>query len=99
MGDQERHRIKRGQMLRILLECYPNPESLFVISGVLEKMGLPTTMDTLRQYISYLQEKGYCEVRMLKGRSGVRIAVVKITAKGIDLLDENNDLRDEGVAI
>lgn len=99
MPEQERHRVKRGQLLRILLECYPEPESLFVLQGVLEKMGLPTTIETVKQYVSYLHEKGYCEVKSLKGRSGVKMLTVRLTAKGIDLLDENNNLQDEGVAI
>ena len=97
--DTERHRIKRGQILRILMECYPQDESLFVLQGVLEKMGLPTTIETMTQYVAYLKDKHYCETKMLKGRSGVRVCVVRITAKGIDLLDENNELRDEGVAV
>jgi len=98
--DIERHRVKRGHILRILLEVYSSYESLQVISGVLEKMGLPTTMETIRQYVAYLEEKGYVETKLLKGRvAGVKICVAKLTARGIDLLDENNDLRDEGVAV
>lgn len=96
----ERHAVKRGEILRILLAEHPDYVSIKIIRNCMDNAGLPTEEATVISYLVYLEEKGYCKTTRRKGdRSRISIQMAAITARGLDLIDSNNDLRDEGVSL
>ena len=98
-GNIERHAVKRGEILRILKTEHPDFVSVKIVRNCLDNASLPTAEASLLSYLVYLEEKGYIKSTRKKGeRSRISIGMVALTAKGLDLMDANNDLRDEGVS-
>jgi hypothetical protein len=95
----ERHAVKRGEIMRALQVEHPDYVSIGVIRSHLDHLGLPTETESIVSYLSYLADKGYVTTVRKKGdRSRISISMAALTAKGMDLMDQNNNLQDEGVA-
>lgn len=93
----ETNRLRRGWILRILnySQHHKSREmnDRLILSG-LGEVGHQVSMPTLHADLSYLQEKGYVELREPDGAAfGMRVAA--ITAKGVDLYEGSID--DAGV--
>ena len=96
----ERHAVKRGEILRILLAEHPEFVSTKIIRNCLDNSGLPTEETSILSYLVYLEDKGYIRTQRKRGeRSRISILMAGLTAKGIDLMDGANSLQDEGVAL
>lgn len=94
----ERHAVKRGEIMRILLAEHPDYVSIKIVRNCLDNAGLPTDESSIVSYLAYLEDKGYVKTGRRKGeRSRVAINTAAITAKGLDLIDHNNEMTDEGV--
>ncbi|TEB09154.1 hypothetical protein [Pelotomaculum propionicicum] len=87
----------RGFMLKLLEITHPQPTPSSAISAALVQNGLVVNPDISR-YVSYLEDKGYIEVKDVALKS-LRIGGValKLTPKGIDLLE--GTIEDPGVDI
>ncbi len=89
MDKSLRHKeIVRGKILYYLALIYPQAATLPLLQGELDLFGYPVLIDELNFHVAYLAEKGlvtFENVRPQKARRAV--ALVKITAKGIDLYD------------
>ena len=89
----------RGRILKILEIDYPNEVSDRVISLTLNDISYAVSPAILAGYVDYLEEKGYVESRDLKSQDlNLIMRVVKLTAKGKDLL-EGNINPDVGVSL
>ncbi len=96
----ERHAVKRGEILRILVAEHPDYVSIKIIRNCLDNAGLPTDEGSVVSYLAYLEDKGYVKTGRRKGeRTRISISTAAITARGLDLVDQNNELRDEGVIL
>ncbi|HZP02854.1 MAG TPA: hypothetical protein VFD30_21570 [Terriglobia bacterium] len=98
MATDIRHKeLIRGKLLYYLKLIYPNSATLPLLQGELDIFGYPVPLEDLNFHIAYLIEKGYVAADNVRGpHSNRRIALVKITAKGIDLLD-GRLAADEGI--
>lgn len=87
----------RGFILKLLELTHPQPTPSSAISAALVQNGLVVNLDILR-YVSYLEDKGYIEVKDVALKS-LRIGGValKLTPDGVDLLE--GTIEDPGVDI
>jgi len=77
---------------------HPEFLSLENLQGILDYAGKAVMIETLNSLATWLADKGYVEIKEIKGeRSRIRVKTLRVTARGFDLYDQNNDLRDEGV--
>ncbi len=90
-----RHDRSRELILDSLAPSYPTPVDSVVLRRVLGTLGHPLSEDDLNSYIAYLEEKEL--VRTEKKPGG--IILIKITAKGIDALDERITVKGVGQEI
>jgi hypothetical protein len=91
--------IVRGKILYYLALVYPQPVTLPLLQSELDLFGYPVPMDELKFHLAYLAEKGMVTVEepgSLQPRR--KVALVKITAKGIDYHDGRLPA-DEGVYV
>ncbi len=80
--------VVRGKILYYLTLIYPQPATLPLLQGELDIFGYPVPMDELNFHLAYLSEKDLVALEATRGPAvGRKITLVKITAKGIDLLD------------
>ena len=80
--------VIRGKILYYLALIYPQPATLPLLQGELDIFGYPVSTEQLNFHIAYLTEKGLVNVEQKRGPKSAReIALVKITAKGIDYYD------------
>ncbi len=81
-----KNRQLRGIILRNLAMFYPHPITIRGLKGALTEHGQPVPADT-RKVCTYLEDKGYIRTKegYLKGSTDDEL--VKLTAKGIDLLE------------
>jgi hypothetical protein len=80
--------IIRGKILYYLALVYPQAVTLPLLQGELDLFGYPVPMDELKFHLAYLSEKGLVTVEdggSVQPRR--RVALAKITAKGIDVHD------------
>jgi hypothetical protein len=78
-----KHDRVRELILQSLSTSYPAPVDSVVLRRHLGNFGHPITDEDLTSYIAYLEEKEL--VRSVKRGAG--IVLVRITAKGLDVLD------------
>jgi len=87
----------RGKILYYLALVYPQTVTLPLLQGELDLFGYPVSMDELKFHLAYLSEKGLVSVDDAGSvQPRRRVALVKITAKGIDYYDGRLPA-DEGV--
>jgi hypothetical protein len=87
----------RGKILYYLALVYPQAVTLPLLQGELDLFGYPVPMDELKFHLAYLEEKGLVSVEDAGSPPPRRkVALVKITAKGIDYHDGRLPA-DEGV--
>lgn len=88
MSNLRRREIVRGKILYYLALIYPQSATLPLLQGELDIFGYPVPMEELNFHVAYLEEKGLVGVEHARGPESVRrIALVKITARGIDYFD------------
>ena len=75
-------------ILKGLAHVYPNKLDLAGIANILAGVDLSTTEPELWREIEYLTEKGYV-AHEEKGKGALKRTVVRLRAKGLDLLDGN----------
>jgi hypothetical protein len=91
--------VIRGKILYYLGLIYPQPATLPLLQGELDIFGYPVTMEQLNFHVAYLTEKGLVSLEKKRGPKSAReIALVRITAKGIDYCDGRLPA-DEGVYV
>ena len=97
---QALHEIERGEILRFLAEVYPNPVTPNMLMHHLDDSAYSVDDDELGFHFAYLFEKGYIALEEFARRAGEkrRIRWVKITARGIDRID-NRPPESDGVRI
>jgi hypothetical protein len=92
--------IIRGKILYYLALVYPQAVTLPLLQGELDLFGYPVPMDELKFHLAYLSEKGLVTVEDAgsppAGGPRRKVALAKITAKGIDYHDGRLPA-DEGV--
>lgn len=76
----------RGFILSMCKTNYPYGCSEELISQAAADMGFAVSPGQISGHIEYMREKGYVRVDELKSGRFIR-EIVKITARGIDLLD------------
>jgi len=97
--DVRQKEVIRGKVLHYLSLIYPQAATLPLLQGELDIFGYPVPMEDLNFHIAYLAEKGLVSVEQVRGpHSARKIALVKITAKGIDYYDGRLPA-DEGVYV
>ena len=98
MATRERELV-RGKILHYLALVYPQPVTLPLLQGELDLFGYPVPMDELNFHLAYLTEKGLVALEDAGSVQPRRkVALVKITAKGIDYYDGRLPA-DEGVYV
>lgn len=88
MAPNHTYRVERGRILKILYNAFPDGVNKDVLSLTMQEMSFHLTEGVLRGHCDYLAGKGYIEVDGDKGNF-ITDYNVKITPKGIDLLEEN----------
>jgi hypothetical protein len=89
--------IIRGKILYYLSLIYPQAATLPLLQGELDIFGFPVPTDELNSLVAYLGEKHLVSIENVRGPVARRpIALVKITAHGIDYLDGRLPV-DEGI--
>lgn len=80
--------VIRGKILDYLALVYPQPATFPLLQGELDIFGYPVPVEELQFHVAYLAEKGYLSLSKIRGPHSRReIALVKITARGIDYRD------------
>ena len=91
--------IIRGKILYYLALVYPQAVTLPLLQGELDLFGYPVPTDELKFHLAYLAEKALVSVDDAGSVQPRRkVALVKITAKGIDYHDGRLPA-DEGVYV
>lgn len=92
-------RIVRGHIMKILKVAYPGPASVELIEVTMNDRSIPVSPSLVRGYLEYLTEKGYIKAWDEKDPIlEIERTLVKLTAKGIDLM-ENTISSDPGVVL
>jgi DNA-binding PadR family transcriptional regulator len=80
----------RWWILNIADKAYPREVSERTVSLTLAEVRYPVGPGELATHLAYLEEKGYVERSVVKSRElGEERALVRLTAKGKDLLEGN----------
>ncbi|PYV22544.1 MAG: hypothetical protein DMG24_16330 [Acidobacteria bacterium] len=89
MATSLRHKeVIRGKVLYYLTLIYPRSATLPLLQGELDIFGYPVPIEELGYHVAYLVDKGLVSVENVRGPVPRKpIALVKITAKGIDYYD------------
>ncbi|MDA8170303.1 MAG: hypothetical protein M0Z48_00540 [Nitrospiraceae bacterium] len=87
---KERYRRIRGLILKLLVYVHPKTMDPLTLMKLLDDLDYRITEDELDSYIDYLEEKKLVEVIERKG-NGVRLKMVKISPRGIDVLDGESE--------
>lgn len=82
-----KHDRIRELLLKSLVPSYPLSMDAVVLRRIMANFGYPMTEGDLMSYLAYLEEK--CLVKIDK--RGEFIVLVRITAKGLDVLDNRID--------
>lgn len=78
----------RGQIVGILKRNYPYQTGDKLINEILQDMQYIVSPAVVSGYLTYLEEKGYIESENVAAY-GVARRLVKLTPKGIDLIEGN----------
>lgn len=100
MSTTLRHKeLLRGKVMFYLHLIYPQTATLPLLQAELDYFGYPVPLDELNFHVAYLAEKGLVETESARGtHTRGMMTLVKITARGIDLLDGRLP-PDEGIYI
>jgi len=84
-----RHKeLLRGKIMFYLNLIYPQTATFPLLQAELDYFGFPLPLDELHFHVAYLTEKGFVETETARGpHTRGAMTLVKITARGIDLLD------------
>lgn len=82
----ERYKRVRGALLKVLANYYPGVVDSKVLEALATDLGFEMRDRECDGHIAYLAEKGFASLTKRKAE-GIEIHIVKITAKGLDLLD------------
>ncbi len=83
---KERYRRIRGALLKLLVHEHPGPVDFKVLHHLLDDLRYTITEEELESHIVYLAGKDFVSIQT-RETTGVRIEMVTITPKGIDILD------------
>lgn len=98
MGLQEHeNRLIRGRILKLLRSVDFNHISADVLVSTLSGCGHQLTITSLLGVLQYLVDKEYVEIQGAKFEGVGTVTTARITAKGVDLLEES--VSDPGVAL
>ena len=88
--EDRKHRAQRGQILRFLAIAFPRWVTPLMVRRHLRDNRLPLTFESLGFQFEYLQEKGWVEIEKKENRETdqTEIVAVKLTAAGVDLVDQ-----------
>ena len=84
---KERYRKIRGHILRVLVKWHPAPLDIDEILIFLDALGYPITREELESHVAYLEEPGYIRIEKRKVE-GINVQKVRISKKGIDIIDK-----------
>ncbi len=83
---KERYRRIRGAILKLLAYEHPRPVDSKVLHVLLDDLDYRTTDEERQSHLVYLAEKGLITLQKRKC-GGVRIEMITISPKGLDVLD------------
>lgn len=98
MGDDVqvmKNKVYRGRVLRTLDNYYPKAIAVREVKATLQSSGMPIVSEIYR-IVDYLIDKGYVKA-IDKNELLEDDDLIKLTAKGVDLLE--NTISDEGVNV
>jgi len=89
MSTSLRHKeLLRGKIMFYLNLIYPQTATLPLLQAELDYFGYAVPIEELNFHVAYLAEKGLVDVETARGpHTRGTMTLVKITARGIDLLD------------
>lgn len=89
MSTSLRHKeLLRGKIMFYLNLIYPQTATFPLLQAELDYFGYPLPLEDLHFHVAYLAEKGLVETETARGpHTRGAMTLVKITARGIDLLD------------
>lgn len=89
--ESERWEIERGYILRYLCELgLDAPATLKTLQRYLDDLGYPCSVEKMDFHLRYLAEKGFVTLDVFGrevGQEKAAIRSVKVTTKGVDLID------------
>lgn len=95
-----RPRFIRGQMLKLLQKNLPADLSAEMLWELLDIRNYSITDTEMLSYLQYLEGKGYVELKAARLRPDeMDRLMINLSPKGIDLLEGNNNVDDEGVEV
>lgn len=83
---KERYRRIRGAILKLLAYEHPRPVDSKVLHVLLDDLDYRITDEECQSHLVYLAEKGFITLQKRKC-GGVRIEMITISPKGLDVLD------------
>ena len=83
---KERYRRIRGAILKLLAYEHPRPVDSKVLHVLLDDLDYRLADEEYQSHLVYLAEKGFITTQRRKC-SGVRLEMVTISPKGLDVLD------------
>lgn len=86
MAQNHEYRLQRGRILKILYKAFPDGVNGGLLRLTLLQMAFYISTGILRGHCDYLAGKGYVEIHNTPGEEDY---IVKLTPKGIDLLESN----------
>lgn len=90
--DDNRHEIERGRILQILCVRFPDAMPFNSLFAEVVAQGEIVSERSMRVHVGYLQGKGYVALEKLRaGRSEIEMQTVRLTARGLDLVDRRLD--------
>lgn len=89
---KEKFRQIRGAILQLLAQQHPGPLEIREVFYLLDDLALTIRKEELRSHLDYLKEKGFIQIED-RTAGGITREMVRITAKGLDILDKfTNDV-------
>ena len=89
--------IMRKNILEVLEECDDEGASEELITKCLARIGHSCTIDEVKRECSYLKGKELVEINHIENKTlGISRNVIKITSKGIDVLDGTSTVEGMG---
>lgn len=92
---KDRKRL-RGYILKSLSILYPSPALVESVQSSVMATQISESVD-IKPFLDYLEDRGYIVIRNSKADFGARLTHVKLTSKGVDLLE--GTISDPGVIL
>jgi repressor of nif and glnA expression len=83
---KERYRRVRGAVLKLLAHQHPGPLDIKELHFLLDDLGYTIREEELRSHLCYLKEEGDLKIEEHQS-GGVLVEMVKVTSKGLRILD------------